>query len=720
LRGKGKTQTREEDKKGRPPPGEKLGAQSTRHILRRVLGSGSLDEGLEEASKYLLELFDLRLVSILVAGSGDIGYTVRSFITPDDKLHYLQGASYRYGNSGDVDGFLGKVFSSSDPTTVSKRRIRSLLISLAGDGVVSEETFDELTRRLITSDDLNVVFFSERDSRAEPFLLLAVSSPRELLDDEIGLLAEITGSLALSVECRIRMMDQDRLVSKYEALLESREKAHFLLVGGKLEVYTERLPEMLGVSGEDLRGMRLEDYLERSDGRDLHRMIESFIEEGESHSSSYYHVYRLARGAREVEVSLNSVRVRDGWGIKGSIAALDDKNLLEKSALDSKSMENISALAGGVAHDFNNLIGAMVGYASLVRNSMEENDERVGQLRRIEEAGERAHKLTRQLLSISRKGKYRQEVVDMGDILDRVCKSCIVPMDHISCIKEYNTELMNVEGDPTQLYEALLNIAKNARESMPDGGVVNLRVDGVELDRDSSLFTEGMKAGGYLRISVKDGGCGMGSDVLRKSTELFFTTKQEAGKKGLGLPAAIGIIESHRGVLEVKSRRGTGSEVLIYLPVTRREPESTATFTPRGDTKVNKVLVVDDEQIVCELASDMLGRLGYDAVTALSGNEALEAMRNSRFDLVLLDLLMPEMNGQETFHRLKEIDPDIPVILSSGYSEDSVVQRLLEEGAISMLKKPYRLADLKVALDESARTIGRLTGGDSGHGNKRL
>jgi len=219
-----------------------------------------------------------------------------------------------------------------------------------------------------------------------------------------------------------------------------------------------------------------------------------------------------------------------------------------------------------------------------------------------------------------------------------------------------------------------------------------------------------MKTGEYIRIIVKDHGAGMESEVLRRAADPFFTTKKDKNRKGLGIPASIGIIEGHRGRMLMSSNVGAGTEVQVFLPVTDRDLEAAVHAEESVSAGPRRVLVVDDEEIILSLASDMLRKLGYEVSTALSGYEAIEIVGEQKVDLVLLDLVMPEMNGQETFHRLREIDPELPVILSSGYCEDSVIQKILNEGAISFLVKPYRLKDMSRVLHEAVKISGPMAG----------
>ncbi|MBD3180587.1 MAG: response regulator [Candidatus Latescibacteria bacterium] len=458
--------------------------------------------------------------------------------------------------------------------------------------------------------------------------------------------------------------------------------------------------------------MDLCDLFGGENTEEIRKVVSSFSRNGHRAGRKYFRILNLAGSSREVEVQLDTVNFKGEPAVRGTLADISESTQLEKRLLKEKYMEDIATMAGGVAHDFNNLIGAMIGYSSVVRKSLPEYDRRVKQLDRIEEAGMRARKLTSQLLSISRRGKYKMEIVDLESVIKRVVKGCVVPMEDVSFNLNNNARLFNVEGDSSQLYEAFLNICMNAREAMPDGGEVEVTIDNKLLEIGSSVISDGISPGEYVRVAVKDHGKGIDDDILRRVEVPFFTTKEGSSHKGLGLPAAKGIVENHRGRMIISSSGDSGTTVTVYLPVTSRDADPVVHYGEERERKKLSVLVVDDEEIVCELASEMLNTMGHRAFLALSGARALEILGQEDIDLVVLDLVMPEMNGQELFRRIRKSYKELPVIISSGYSEDQVVRRLLRDGAVSFLNKPYRLDDFSSVIDRVLRTYRGMDPGE--------
>ncbi|MBN1163201.1 MAG: response regulator [Candidatus Krumholzibacteriota bacterium] len=682
-----------------------LGLESALYISKKILGRGSIDEALEDILNYLLDLFDLNYSAIILDDITGTRITLSMVASRGNNFNFLKGVTYRHGTSARVDSWLRKVFESEGALELDPRELEDLLLMLAGEKVLSEETTATIIERMEGRKAPHTVILNQRSYQGHPFMLLIASRDKELKDIELELIGGFSETLALAIDRRKQIQQLNQKLSKYKALVDSSEPAFFLLSEGVIEFFSEGLPGILGVPAEKLKGSRLEGYLEDADAEDLRRMITSFLEENGPTAKKYFHVYRLAGSGAEIEIQLNSIEYRKKRVLRGTLENVSRRRALERNVLEGKHLESIATLAGGVAHDYNNLIGAMMGYASLIRNSLPEQDERVAQLRKIEEAGARATKLTRQLLSLSRKGSYRRGIVDIKDVLERATRSCIVPMDHISVSKAYQTEVLNVEGDSAQLYEAFLNICLNAREAMPEGGVIGIHVERQRVDRKHQIFSEGMDTGNYLEIKISDQGKGMNPDTLWRAADPFFTTKRSQKRKGLGLPVARGIVEGHRGKMLIHSKWGEGTEVTIFLPLTDKEQEAESADTARTQARTQRVLVVDDEEIILGLASDMLVRLGYEVETAVSGHEAIEIVRAKQIDLVILDLVMPEINGPETFAQLRKINPELPVIISSGFCEGSVIQDMLRNGAKSFLKKPYRLHDISNVLREAVGTI---------------
>ena len=706
--------------------------------MRSALGGGAddsvkIDESLAEKSLDILTDFIEKCrakyseepLELLLNTLSDVEGIEASILVRHDRvedvftLYFIAGQAgssherltckYNAEAFNEVDSRLKSFCEGEAAGVIEKDTLIDLLAVLSEYGAVGED-WDRAARKVLPlgSRGEPIAFSADTVGKEEDFVVFCV--PTEHDRGEARKLSRLIDAMGEVARNSMLMNSLHRELDRYVAVMETKDNPFFLLVGGKLEFFTKGLPQLLGVDRSELEGASIEDFLHREDAEIFRRAVKSLeFARASENPRRYYRVYRTANSGNELEICLQPVSFMGKKALRGSVqnsTRLDD---FEKMAFEGKHLESLATLAGGIAHDFNNILGAMIGYASLIRTSLSSTDENVRYLRRIEEAGMRAVKIARQLLSISRKGRYRNDIVDLRDILNRVSKSCIVPMDHISVQEKIDARETTVKGDPSQLYEAFLNICMNAREAMPGGGRIKIGLENVELDYRSPLITPEMKEGRYVKVTLSDSGRGISPEVLRRVADPFFTTKQREGRKGLGLPVALGIIESHKGKLKVESKLGEGTAITILLPTAERE-EPTEKEVSRRPVESITLLVVDDEEIVCSLASDMSKKLGFEVLTTMSGMEAIEILNRKEVDVVVLDLVMPEMNGQEVFQRIKEQHPYIPIIISSGYTEESVVQNLLSEGAAFFLKKPYKLEDLKEAVEEASKRLSRSEG----------
>ena len=372
-------------------------------------------------------------------------------------------------------------------------------------------------------------------------------------------------------------------------------------------------------------------------------------------------------------------------------------------------MESLGQLAGGIAHDFNNLLGAILGNASLLMDSDNLDGEDQESLEQIIVASNRSADLTRQLLSFSRKGKLRHSVLDLHVILGEVAALLTRSIDRrISISLQLEAERPFVDGDPSMLHNALLNLGVNARDAMsklPSEVGLNdqlvLSTTEIYLDKKSaSLLSEQLLPGWYVQIVVSDTGCGIDPKIMDKIFEPFFTTKEEGKGTGLGLAGVYGCIKSHKGSLTVKSKPNTGTSFTILLP----RSQDTAKPAPTEGTPVvgqgGRILFVDDDEILRQTMSRTLDRLGYESITCSDGLEAVEyySENHAEIDLIVLDLIMARMGGEEAFYRLMQINPEAKILISSGFARNNLVEELIREGACGFLGKPFNMHELAKAL----------------------
>ncbi|OGV64412.1 MAG: hypothetical protein A3K19_09635 [Lentisphaerae bacterium RIFOXYB12_FULL_65_16] len=378
-----------------------------------------------------------------------------------------------------------------------------------------------------------------------------------------------------------------------------------------------------------------------------------------------------------------------------TMSDITEHKTTEERLRQSEKMEAIGQLAGGVAHDFNNQLAGVLGYADMLVDRLE--DENLSRYaRNIKMAGTRAADLTRQLLAFARKGKYAIVPVNVHRILGEVAELLRRSIDKQIQVRQHlDADPPMVSGDPSQIQNALLNLGLNARDAMPDGGelVFATRI----LDFADALPGDDQPTGRCLEISVRDSGVGMGPETKRRLFEPFFTTKGPGRGTGMGLASVYGTVRNHGGAIRVRSELGEGTTMLIYLPLLDQPvPDTPETPAVSAAPCHGRVLVVDDEKLVLDLAVDMLTRLGCEVIACADAVEALETYRRSwrEIDLVLLDMVMPKMSGKALFEALRAIHPQVKALLASGYSLNGEAQSILDAGVLAFVQKPFTLTDL--------------------------
>ncbi|HUQ93304.1 MAG TPA: ATP-binding protein [Bryobacteraceae bacterium] len=358
---------------------------------------------------------------------------------------------------------------------------------------------------------------------------------------------------------------------------------------------------------------------------------------------------------------------------------------LESQLAQSQKLTSIGSLAGGVAHDFNNLLTAILGYASLLREDSGASQQVVEALEVIEKAADRASQLTSQLLGFARCGQPKRVRIDLHQTLLEVAALLRHTIDkNIRLELRLEAQSAEIIGDPGQMFQVFLNLALNARDAMPDGGVLTL---------STSVLA------GFVRVSVSDTGAGIPGHLRDRIFEPFFTTKGPDKGTGMGLTVVQGIMRAHAGRIEVQCEAGTSFHML--LPVApERARQSAGEVGAAPERGKGLVLVVDDEEVVRQVAARMLKNLGYHTICLGSSREAIDyyRRRGKDIDLVIIDLIMPDLSGKNVFEKLREINPRVRVVLTSGYNQDAGVDTLIDAGAKAFLQKPYRLGQLSEIL----------------------
>ncbi|BBO70013.1 histidine kinase [Desulfosarcina alkanivorans] len=380
---------------------------------------------------------------------------------------------------------------------------------------------------------------------------------------------------------------------------------------------------------------------------------------------------------------------------------ITERTRLEKKLQQAEKMEAIGTLAGGVAHDFNNILMGIIGRTSLMMAETDVPPAYGEHLSGIEEYVKSASDLTRQLLGFARGGKYQLKTIDMNQLVEQSARMFGRTRKEINLHVDADDPLNRVEADPRQVEQVLLNLYVNAWQAMPGGGDLYLKTENVNLaEKDVQPYN--VKPGRFIRVSITDTGIGMAEDTVHKIFEPFFTTKERGRGTGLGLASAYGIVSNHGGFIAVTSQVGRGTTFNLHFPATTKPiVEVKAPPVPKA-AGTETILLVDDEEMVRNVGGQMLRKLGYTVFTVPSGEAAVAmvAQKEPVFDLVILDMIMPGMNGGEAYDRLKQLDAGLKVLLSSGYSIDGQAADILSRGCNGFIQKPFGMNTLSAAARE--------------------
>ena len=385
-------------------------------------------------------------------------------------------------------------------------------------------------------------------------------------------------------------------------------------------------------------------------------------------------------------------------GYRGIARDLTTQKALQRQLLQAQKMEAVGTLSGGIAHDFNNLLTIVMGFSELLLAEKDQKHPEYADLQKIFHAAQSGADLVKRLLMFSRKSEPKPVPMNLNKQIVQVEKMLRRTVSKMIDIElRLSVDPPKINADPSQMEQVLMNLAVNARDAMPDKGKLTVKTEALTLDEDYCRLHVEAKPGDYVLLKVSDTGQGMDMETVERIFEPFFTTKEMGRGTGLGLAMVYGIVEQHNGHITVYSEVGKGTTFRVYFPAISSDVEPSVEdsgIMPAFGTET--VLLVDDEQFVRELGARILTKHGYTVLQAVNGREALDLFgkERSQISLVILDLIMPEMGGTECLKELLKIDPQVNVLVASGYSADASVKETVQMGAKGFVTKPFRVKDL--------------------------
>jgi len=499
---------------------------------------------------------------------------------------------------------------------------------------------------------------------------------------------------------------------RYRTILDSIEEGYFEVnLAGNFTFINDALSNNTGFTKEELIGKNNRDYMPPETAKIIFNLFSEIYKTGKPVKKVSYQVLKKdgSPAFHELSASLMKNHKGEPIGFRGIARDVTDLKVAEESRqrleaqlIYAQKMESIGTLAGGIAHNFNNLLMGIQGNVSLTLMDMDQKETYFKNLKNIEKLIQNGSKLTEQLLGYARGGKYEVKPINLNRIVNDIAETFGQARKEILIHQDLSDELRGVNADQGQIEQVILNLFVNATEAMPGGGELFINTLNVTAEHMKGK-PYAPRQNDYVLMTIRDTGIGMDKETIERIFEPFFTTKGLANGTGLGLASVYGIIKAHNGFIDVESKQGQGTIFSLYLPSTDRPIEKTAKI-PKDDFEsgTETILLVDDEEVILETGAHMLEKIGYKVLKASSGQEALSVYEKASdiIDMVLLDIIMPGMGGGETFDHLKEINKEVKVLLSSGYTIDDQAAEIIKKGCKSFIQKPFDINTLSRSVRE--------------------
>jgi PAS domain S-box-containing protein len=516
-------------------------------------------------------------------------------------------------------------------------------------------------------------------------------------------------------ELRARIKSLLRIRTYHSALQESEERYRNILdniqesyfemnLAGDFTFFNDSLISITGYSRDELMGMNNREYTSKETAKEMYTIFNQVYRTGEPAEINDYEILIKGGETRTLELSTNLMKDQDDQpvGFRGiardvteRLKAEKERKQLEAQLQQAQKMETIGTLAGGIAHDFNNLLQGIQGRASLMLMGTASSHPHFEHLNGIVDYVESGANLTRQLLGFARGGKYEVKTTDLNELIKNQNQMFGRTKKEITIREKFEENLWSTEVDRRQIEQVLMNLYVNALQAMPGGGDLYVQTENIIID-ENYIQPYMIKPGKYIKTSVTDTGVGMDKATQQRIFDPFFTTKEMGRGTGLGLASVYGIVKNHDGFINVYSEEGEGTTFNFYLPTSEEEIVDEKELAQDILKGSETVLLVDDEDMIIDVGKPILEQMGYNVLIATGGKEALDIYEKKKQEIgiVILDMIMPGIGGGDTFDRLKELNPDIKVLLSSGYSINGQATKILERGCDGFIQKPFNVMGL--------------------------
>ena len=529
------------------------------------------------------------------------------------------------------------------------------------------------------------------------------------------LIQSFNGLLCALAQAKEKRLEQ---LMKYRNILESMMEGYYELdLNGNFSFFNDSTLTILERPKDELMSMNYQELTDKETAKQVYQQFNKVIKTGTKEKGFIWVLIRKDGTKKYVEISISLMNDLEGQpiGFRGVLRdvterknAEKERRKLESKLQQSQKMEAIGTLAGGVAHDLNNVLSGIVAYPELLLMDMSEDNPYREYILRIQNSGKKAAAIVQDLLTMARRGVAVNDVVNLDNIIREYLMSPEyegLKSHHPQVQVETNLErdLLNILGSSVHLSKTIMNLVSNAAEAMPHGGTVFISTENIYIDRPVGGY-DNVEEGDYVTVAVADTGMGIPKKDIEMIFEPFYT-KKVMGKSGTGLGMAVvwGTVKDHKGYIDVQSAEGKGTTFTLYFPVTRKEISGKEKALPMEEYigKGESILVVDDVEDQREIASRILNKLGYSVTSVSSGEEAVDYMKDNSADLLVLDMIMdPGIGGLETYKKILELHPGQKAIIASGFSETDHVKEAQRLGAGKYIKKPYTLEKIGLAVKE--------------------